>query len=260
MARWPAVSRPRSAAARARRRSRRATWWATALAAVLAVALLTATDLGADAGLPDLLGAHRPTGDVVGVTEVQLAQARQELAALEVAGRAPMTGYDRDQFGQAWSDVDRNGCDTRNDVLRRDLTDVVLDERTGGCVVLTGTLVDPYGGGTVHFERGERSAEVQVDHVVALADAWQKGAQQWTPEQRELFANDPANLLAVDGPLNQQKGAGDAATWLPPERGFRCRYVLLQVRVKAAYGLRVTAAERDAMERWLDRCVVVEGP
>ncbi|GGC02582.1 HNH endonuclease family protein [Cellulomonas carbonis] len=245
---------------RRRRRSRAATALATLVSVLLAGALLTATDVGADAGLPDLLGARRPTGHVVGVTQVQLDRAREDLASLEVAGRAPMTGYDRDQFGQAWADADRNGCDTRNDVLRRDLTDVVLDERTGGCVVLTGTLVDPYGGGTIAFERGERSADVQVDHVVALADAWQKGAQQWTPAQRELFANDPANLLAVDGPLNQQKGAGDAATWLPPERGFRCRYVLLQVRVKAAYGLRVTAAERDAMDRWLDRCVVLEGP
>ena len=97
---------------------------------------------------------------------------------------------------------------------------------------------------------------MQIDHVVALSDAWQKGAQTWTATQREAFANDPANLLAVDGPANQEKGAGDAATWLPPQRGYRCVYALRQVRVKAAYGLWVTAAERDALNRELNGCVV----
>ena len=101
---------------------------------------------------------------------------------------------------------------------------------------------------------------MQIDHIVALSDAWQTGAQQWTLPKREAFANDPANLLAVDGSLNQEKGAGDAATWLPPNTGYRCVYVLRQVRVKAAYGLWVTRAERDAMERELGRCAVVDTP
>ncbi len=187
-----------------------------------------------------------------------LDRARTELASLEVKGRAPKTGYDRDEFGTAWSDVDRNGCDTRNDVLARDLTDVTYREGTGDCVVLTGTLVDPYSGTTIAFERGATSAAVQIDHVVALSDAWQKGAQQWTAGQRTEFANDPANLLAVDGPTNQAKGAGDAATWLPPSTGYRCAYVAQQIRVKAAYGLWVTPAERDAMDRQLDTCVVAD--
>jgi len=177
------------------------------------------------------------------------------LATLPVKGRAPKTGYDRDLFGQAWADVDRNGCDTRNDVLRRDLVDVVLDARTGGCVVLTGLLADPYTGETVPFTRGvETSAEVQVDHVVALSDAWQKGAQQWDAATREAFANDPLNLLAVDGPTNAAKGDGDAATWLPPQRSVRCSYVARQVAVKAAYGAWVTSAERDAVARVLGDC------
>ena len=184
-----------------------------------------------------------------------LAAARTALDTLEIKGRAPMTGYEREQFGQAWADVDRNGCDTRNDILGRDLTEVTRKPGTHGCVVLTGVLTDPYGGRTIPFERGETSADVQIDHVVALADAWQKGAQQLTARQRETFANDPANLLAVDGPLNQQKGAGDAATWLPPNKGYRCAYVLRQVTVKATYGLWVTSAERDAIERELGRCV-----
>ena len=186
------------------------------------------------------------------VTAEDLASGRAALGSLAVRGRAPTTGYARERFGQAWADVDRNGCDTRNDVLRRDLVATVVED----CVVLSGTLDDPYTGVPIQFVRGPGSAAVQVDHVVALSDAWQKGAQTWTAAQREAFANDPANLLAVDGPANQEKGAGDAATWLPPHRGYRCVYVLRQVRVKAAYGLWVTAAERDALNRTMGGCVV----
>jgi hypothetical protein len=190
------------------------------------------------------------------VTAGDLERARGELAALAVKGRAPKTGYDRDEFGPAWADVDRNGCDTRNDVLARDLTDVTYEPGTHDCVVLTGTLDDPYTDTVIDFVRGPESARVQIDHVIALSDAWQKGAQQWDADKRREFANDPANLLAVDGPANGQKGDGDAATWLPPSTGYRCAYVVRQVRVKAAYGLWVTQAERDAMSRQLDRCVV----
>lgn len=187
------------------------------------------------------------------VSADDLALGRSQLAGLAVKGRAPMTGYEREQFGEAWADVDGNGCDTRNDVLARDLTDTVLDE--DGCTVLSGTLDDPYSEAVIAFARGPDSAAVQIDHVVALADAWQKGAAQWDDERRLAFANDPANLLAVDGPLNQEKGAGDAATWLPPDSGYRCAYALRQVRVKAAYGLWVTQAEHDALARWIGRCV-----
>ena len=190
------------------------------------------------------------------VTADDLERARVELAGLDVKGRAPKTGYDRDEFGAAWADVDRNGCDTRNDVLARDLTDVTYEAGTHECVVLTGTLDDPYTGTAIDFVRGPQSARVQIDHVIALSDAWQKGAQQWDAETRRQFANDPANLLAVDGPANGAKGDGDAATWLPPSTGYRCAYVVRQVRVKAAYRLWVTQAEHDAMDRQLDGCVV----
>jgi len=190
------------------------------------------------------------------VTAADLADGEAALAQLRVRGRAPSTGYTREQFGAAWADVDHNGCDTRNDVLRRDLTAEALDP--GGCVVLAGTLAEPYTGATIDFVRGPDSAVVQIDHVVALADAWETGAQGWPAARREAFANDPANLLAVDGPANQEKGAGDAATWLPPNRGYRCVYALRQVRVKAAYGLWVTSAEHDALERQLGRCLVGE--
>jgi hypothetical protein len=177
------------------------------------------------------------------------------VAALTVKGRAASTGYDRDLFGPAWADVDRNGCDTRNDVLQRDLVDIELRSGTQGCVVETGTFHDPYTGTTIGFERGwDTSILVQVDHVVALADAWQKGAQQWSPATRQVFANDPLNLLASDGDANQAKGAGDTATWLPPNKAFRCEYVARQVAVKTLYELSVTTAEQDAMERVLDTC------
>ncbi|KAF2414674.1 hypothetical protein B1729_03585 [Microbacterium sp. B35-04] len=178
--------------------------------------------------------------------------ARSVLATLEVKGRAPKTGYDRDQFGQRWLDVDRNGCDTRNDILARDLTDVT---KHSTCRVYGGVLADPYTATTITFVRGEdTSAAVQIDHVVALSDAWQKGAQQLTADQRASFANDPLNLLAVDGAANAQKGDGDAATWLPKNRAYRCEYVARQVSVKAHYGLWVTQAEHDAIANILNTC------
>ncbi|MGZ6804621.1 MAG: GmrSD restriction endonuclease domain-containing protein [Nocardioidaceae bacterium] len=177
------------------------------------------------------------------------------LATLPVKGRAPKSGYARAMFGQAWADVDRNGCDTRNDVLRRDLTAYVLRAGTHGCLVLRGTLHDPYTGRTIAFLRGQAtSTAVQIDHVVALSDAWQKGAQRWSAATRQAFANDSLNLLAVDGPTNEAKGDGDAATWLPPVRSYRCAYVARQVAVKARYGLWVTAAEREAIRVVLSGC------
>ncbi|WP_245858972.1 HNH endonuclease family protein [Luteimicrobium subarcticum] len=177
------------------------------------------------------------------------------LATLPVKGRAPMTGYERDQFGPAWADVDHNGCDTRNDILARDLTHVTTKAGTHGCTVLTGTLADPYSGRAIAFQRGATtSTAVQIDHVVALADAWQTGAQKLSADQREAYANDPYVLLAADGPLNGQKGAGDAATWLPPNKAFRCQYVARQIGIKHKYHLWVTAAEHDAMEYVLATC------
>jgi hypothetical protein len=176
------------------------------------------------------------------------------LATLPIKGRAPKTGYDRALFGQAWADVDRNGCDTRNDILKRDLTAITFTNSVP-CKVQTGTLADPYTGSTISFLRGTAtSSAVQIDHVVALSDAWQKGAQQLTAEQRTAFANDPLNLQSTDGPTNIKKGDGDAATWLPPNKGFRCEYVARQISVKATYSLWVTQAEHDAMANILADC------
>lgn len=187
-------------------------------------------------------------------TAARPGSALAAVSRLTVKGRGPMTGYARSQFGGRWPDVDRNGCDTRNDVLRRDLR--ALRFRSGSdCVVATGRLVDPYTGSVIDFVRGaSTSAQVQIDHVVALGDAWQKGAARWTPEKRRQFANDPLNLLAVGGAVNQAKGDGDAATWLPPRTAYRCAYVARQVAVKAKYAVAVTSAEREAMQRVLSRC------
>jgi hypothetical protein len=171
--------------------------------------------------------------------------------SLTVKGRAPKTGYDRGRFGSAWADTDSNGCDTRDDILKRDLTGVKF--RDGRCTVVSGTLAsDPYTGKEIAFARGR--SQVDIDHLVALSDAWQKGAQKWDPSKRIALANDPLNLLAVDAGPNRSKGEGDTATWLPPRKGYRCTYVAGQVAVKKKYGLWVTAGERDAMKRVLSGC------
>ncbi|MEE4025039.1 DUF1524 domain-containing protein [Gordonia sp. PKS22-38] len=203
-----------------------------------------------------------PTSTVAAVVPLTSDDANAAIAKLDtlaVKGRAPKTGYDRDQFGQAWSDDvtvagGHNGCDTRNDLLQT-MDAVVIKPGTQNCVVLSGTLNDPYTGRSIPFTRGETtSTEVQVDHVVALSDAWQKGAQQLSADERRNLANDPRNLQPTDGPTNSQKGAGDAATWLPPNKSYRCTYVSRQIDVKAAYELWVTAAEKSAMQRVLSSC------
>jgi hypothetical protein len=178
--------------------------------------------------------------------------AIDKLEILIVKGRAPKTGYSREQFSAGWADV--GGCDTRNYILKRDMTDVITKSETD-CTVESGTLNDPYTAKIIKFTRGAgTSDDVQIDHVVAVSDAWQKGAQSLDVGQRAEFYNDPLNLLAVDGPTNNKKGDADAATWLPPNKDFRCRYVARQIAVKAKYNLWVTQAEHDAMKNTLATC------
>lgn len=182
------------------------------------------------------------------------SEALRILNTLPVKGRAPKTGYSRAQFGDAWSDIDHNGCDTRNDILNRDLT-AKQHKNSRGCVVISGILNDPYTGKIINFIRGKDTSEqVQIDHVVALSDAWQSGAQEISAQERLQLANDPENLLAVDGPANQQKSDSDAATWLPANASFRCSYVARQIRVKAKYHLWVKPAEKEAMINVLTPC------
>ena len=194
---------------------------------------------------------------ILNVSSAQAAPSSAEvlLDSLAVKGRAPKTGYARAQFGATWADVNRNGCDTRNDILKRDLTNLTFRSGTRECVIDSGTLVDPYSGTTINFVKGVKSSmEVQIDHVVALSNAWQTGAFKLTLAKRTEFANDPDNLLAVQGRLNSQKGDGDAATWLPPLKSYRCTYVTKQIAVKAKYGLWVTAPEKAAMKSILAKC------
>lgn len=179
---------------------------------------------------------------------IQSTLAKDALEKIEVKGRAPKTGYERAQFGDGWLKV--NGCSTRDIILNRDLSNVVLDS---SCKVVSGVLTDPYTGVTINFTK-EASSKVQIDHVVALSDAWQKGAQQLPQSLRIQLANDPLELLAVDGAANQQKSDGDAATWLPKNRAFRCEYVTRQIAIKIKYSLWVTAAEKDAMVSVLTAC------
>jgi hypothetical protein len=195
---------------------------------------------------------------VAGISPSQADSVASGLSIIEAQvtkGRAAKTGYTRAQFGQTWADVDRNGCDTRNDILKRDLTAEVFKEKTRDCVVLSGTLIDPFSGETINFVRGNVSSmEVQIDHVVALSNAWQTGAFKLSIKERTAFANDPLNLLAVKGRLNSQKGDGDAATWLPPLKSYRCDYVSRQIAVKIKYRLWFTAPEKEAMVRILKIC------
>ncbi|WP_066285568.1 HNH endonuclease family protein [Arthrobacter sp. B6] len=183
------------------------------------------------------------------------ADALVQLEGIPVKGRAPKTGYTRDEFGPAWADVDRNGCDIRNDILARDMANETFKTGTNDCVVITGTLTDKYAGTTITFARGQdTSSDVQIDHIVPLSDAWQKGAQQLSSDQRKELANDPLNLMAADGPTNSAKGDNDAATWLPPNNAFRCEYIARQTAVKAKYRLWVTQAEHDAIISILEGC------
>ena len=217
--------------------------WEIRIAAVVAALLIGATPNSA-------------TG-----VEQEPGMATAVLETLAVKGRAPKTGYTRAQFGPAWADVDRNGCDTRNDILKRDLTSITYRAKTRNCVVESGTLIDRYSGETINFVKGNISSmEVQIDHVVALSNAWQTGAFKLSADQRKALSNDPLNLFAVKGRLNSQKGDGDAATWLPPLKSFRCSYVAQQIAVKARYSLWVTAPEKAAMVSILAKCPTQKVP
>ena len=188
-----------------------------------------------------------------GFNSAQAATPVTALAALEkiaVKGKAPKTGYERKLFSDGWGDI--GYCDVRNYILKRDMKSFTLRD---GCKVETGVLVDPYTGKTIRFKYGVgTSSAVQIDHVVALSDAWQKGAQQLSSAMRYAIYNDPLNLLAVDGPTNSSKGDSDAASWLPPNKGYRCAYVARQVAVKLKYKIWVVEAEKTAIKRVLSAC------
>lgn len=183
----------------------------------------------------------------------QAAGGKSAITALEqlvVKGKAPKTGFERSLFSDGWGSV--GGCDTRNFILKRDLKSVTMRDN---CKVDTGILNDPYTRKVIHFKYGVgTSSAVQIDHVVALSDAWQKGAQQISAAKRYSLYNDPLNLLAVDGPTNSSKGDSDASAWLPPNKAYRCAYVARQIAVKLKYKIWVIAAEKAAMKSVLTAC------
>jgi hypothetical protein len=173
------------------------------------------------------------------------SQALLAAQALVERGRSASTNYSRDAFGSAWKDVDRNGCDTRNDILGRDFTTAIYKAGTNDCKVIGGTWTDPYSNETYTFT--EQPSEAQIDHVVALSNAWQMGADLWTAEIRTEFANDPLNLIVTVASLNRQKSDSNAASWLPPYKPGRCDFIARQVAVKTKWELFVTSSEKTAM-------------
>jgi hypothetical protein len=193
---------------------------------------------GMTAGLPVVAGDAK-------------AAARTEIEKVRTAGRGAKTGYDREQFGKAWADkngsggpFDGNGCDTRNDILNRDMTNVVYKDAKK-CLVQTGTIYDPYTNKTIEFNRTTGASKVQIDHVIPLSLAWQMGAAHWPAEKRLAFANDPVNLIAVDGPTNGSKSDSSIATWLPPNKGIRCAYALRVAQVSLRYDLPMTDSDKN---------------
>lgn len=237
---------------------------AAQLAAALTVAALTLTGCATTPAAAPVAAPQSPQGTRAGQTPTpaqetpatDAAAASKALAALATIpakGRAPKTGYEREKFGPAWKDTDRNGCDTRNDILRRDLSAIEVKPGTDGCVVLSGQLADDYTGQTVPFTRGSGPG-VDIDHLVPLLDAWQKGAQEWDQGKREQLANDPANLAATSASANRSKGDSDLATWLPPARSHWCTYTAEIVTVKASYGLWMTPAEHQRATEILTDC------
>jgi uncharacterized protein DUF1524 len=229
--------------------------------------------LGAAVACTPGLGGLDSVEDRVPAGTLDPAAATQALQRLPVAPAADIAGYDRDcgrghgcVFGPAWSDDvevagGHNGCDTRNDLLNRDLQAGEVDgapapkrlREPGHCVVIEGVLADPYTGKTIHFTK-EQAGAVQIDHVVPLADAWRAGAAGWDPNRRRNFANDPLNLLVVDGATNQGKGDATADEWLPPNNAYHCEYARVVVTVKTQYQLSVTAPEQAALQTTLAQC------
>ena len=190
------------------------------------------------------------TSNISSAAAAESAFASEVIEKLAVKGKAPKTGYERSAFSDGWGDI--GGCTVRNVILKRDLTSVKYRE---SCVVGSGVLLDPYTGKKITFKYGVgTSSKVQIDHVVAVSDAWQKGAQNISSSQKYLFYNDPLNLLAVDGPTNGSKGDKDAASWLPPNKKYRCSYVARQIAVKQKYKLWLVTAEKSAMKAVLAAC------
>lgn len=207
----------------------------------------------AEAG-QSLVDAGLASSSSSGELAVDVPAATALLESLPVSDAGSPTPYDRDAYGQAWADTNHNGCDTRNDVLARDLTAETFKPGTHDCVVLTGTLADPYTGSTIAFVRGQGTSEkVQIDHLIPLGLAWQHGASGWSAEQRESFANDFDNLTAVDGSSNSSKSDKGPDEWLPT-LAYQCEYVTRFTYVASKYSLSLATTDEAAIAKILPTC------
>ena len=199
--------------------------------------------------------AALPSQDPSQQLNPEAAAAVGLLEQLDLSEPRNQDSYERDAFGQRWADIDRNGCDQRNDILARDLTGVTTKPGTRDCVVLTGTLDDPYTGTIIPFERGQGTSElVQIDHIVPLAWAWRQGADAWTTDERERFANDPLNLQATDGSTNASKSDRGPSEWMPPDNSYDCEYSARFVEILATYDLTINTPDESALAAKLTSC------
>lgn len=223
-------------------------WLAGMTGVAVTVAVQVVSAQNSDRSMADRAPAVRPGSDVLAGTTVVDARVRG-------------SDYRRDAFGRAWDDDNsapggRNGCDTRDEILARDLVETTYAS-TKRCpqAVQSGTLRDPYTNATVAFLRGNQfGAAVQIDHIVPLAFAWDMGARDWTPELRKRFANDPANLIAVAGRANQDKGDMPPGEWMPPNRAFWCQYAVQFIEVARGYRLAVDAASAARLREATRSC------
>lgn len=244
--------------------------WSTRLGGAIALGILLVLAANSGLGGCGALASPAPThttkpplsdpiGGIALTPPLTTAEANAELTKLRVAGRGPLTGYNRDEFGPAWSDdvavpSGHNGCDTRNDMLRSRLRHVSLKPGTHNCVVQTGVLTDPYTGHTITFNRSKNATAIQIDHIVPLAEAWRSGASAWTSDRRRDLANDPTELTPVDGKANEAKGDSGPDSWRPANRGAWCWYATAYISVKSRYHLSVQASEKSALLAMLKYC------
>lgn len=217
--------------------------------------LITRAGVGSSAGTEE--GTYRPP---------KLGRLPKLLKQVDVVPDRPdVGGYDVEcgtghacSYGPAWSDdtgapLAHNGCDTRNDLLARSMTQLVYRDNTHECVVIAGVLDDPYTGQRIEF-RKEAAHEVGIDHLIPRARAWDLGAWKWTPEQRATFANDPANLIAVSGRANSSKSDRGPGEWLPINANYRCTYIARYLAVSISYDLPITQADHSAARLQAKHC------
>jgi hypothetical protein len=224
------------------------------LAVIAALSVIVAVQVMSATGEPDRMLARADVPTVAPGTDV--------LDGLVIVPqRARGYDYRRAAFGDAWDDNNsapggHNGCDTRDDILDRDLVEkTYVSTKRCPQAVATGVLHDPYTSATIAFTRGAKvGAAVQIDHLVPLAYAWDMGARNWPDDMRLRFANDPANLLAVAGQVNQDKGDQGPGAWMPPNHAFWCQYAMQFTAVLRGYSLPVDQASADELRQAAATC------